>query len=131
MCLALKILRLSLNIAMLIYHLPNKYHCSLIGKTFGSYPKVKGSIPFSDTNNFYRNNMNTFKEIFENKLQEKTLSDADIKKMLDTIISKTKDAKEGSGKNMNKMATDMKSLDSLSPAQCGWAMKSMKVLAGN
>ncbi len=64
-----------------------------------------------------------------NILTEKTLSQSEIAGMLDKIIDRTDSAKSGSGKEINDMAKDMKKNKSLSPAQVGWAMKTLKSLS--
>jgi len=68
----------------------------------------------------------------EKGINEKSLSDSDVKNMLNTIINKTKAGSGNSSKDIYKMAMSMlkKSEDGLSPEQVGWAMKTMKVLSG-
>jgi len=66
-------------------------------------------------------------------LNEKSLADGDIKDMISTLIDKTKDNDDKNSKNINQMASEMKSQfaknGGLSPEQVGWLMKTMKALS--
>jgi len=73
--------------------------------------------------------MNNFERLHE-ELTEKSLSDGEVTNMLNQLVSKTKDAKSGSGVDINKMAKSMLSKDGdLSPDQVKWAMQTSKSLS--
>ena len=74
--------------------------------------------------------MSTFNDTYTGMINEKTLSDADIKKMITTILSKTSGNDDPTSKSINKMVTSMQGKDSLSPEQVGFLMKTMGALSG-
>ena len=65
-------------------------------------------------------------------LVEKSLTDADIKKMIDTLLKKTAGKTDDGSKSINKMVYDMAGVDydELSQAQVGYLMKTTAALSG-